>query len=458
MKIIICGAGQVGFGIARYLSNGDSDIVVIDKDPELIKRITEVLDVQGIAGLATQPNVLSQAGAHDADLILAVTRYDEVNMITCQVAHSIFNIPTKIARIRNQYYLDDSYENFFSRDHMPIDEIITPEVEVARTLMSFNDTPGVFDLVLLKEQRVKLVGVLCTEDCPLVRTPLRQLGELFPDLNIMVVAIFRDGHPILPNANEQMLPEDEVYFLVETSKLSRAMMAFGHEEPPSKRLIIAGGGMVGLTLGRLMAEANPQSNFTIIEKDRSVAHHIAETLQNRVILHADILESDIFKEVNIKGNETFLAVTNNSETNILASLLAKRQGVARAITLITSKNFETLIGPLGIDAVINPHIITISSILRHIRQGKITAVHTLRENYGEVIEASIGSSSMLIDVPLHEIRLPYGMMVISIIRGDEVIIPFGNIVIKNGDNVIFFAAQSVLKKAEQLLSVGLDYF
>jgi trk/ktr system potassium uptake protein len=458
MKIIICGAGQVGFGIARYLSSGDSDIVVIDKNPDLINRITDVLDVQGITGLATQPNILAQAGANDADLILAVTRYDEVNMITCQVAHSIFNIPTKIARIRNQNYLDSSYANFFSRNHMPIDEIITPEVEVARSLMSFIDTPGVFDLVSLKEHRVKLVGVICGEKCPLLHTPLRQIGELFNDLNIMVVAIFRQGQPILPNANEQMLPDDEVYFLVETVKLNRAMMAFGHEELPSKRLIIAGGGMVGRTLGRLLCDKNSSEKFTIIEKDRAIAHKIAEEMQNKIILNANILESDIFEEINIKGNESFLAVTNNSETNILASLLAKRHGVARTITLITSKNFETLIAPLGIDAVINPHTITISSILRHIRQGKINAVHTLRENYGEIIEASITSNSMLVDIPLNEIKLPYGMMVISIIRGEEVIIPFGNVVIKNGDNVIFFAAQSVLKKAEQLLSVGLDYF
>ena len=450
MKIIICGAGQVGFGIARYLAQGNNDVVVIDIQAHLIKKVTDLLDVQGVAGFATQPNILKQAGAHEADLIIAVTRHDEVNMIICQVAHSIFNIEKKIARIRNQNYLDASYKNFFSPQHVPIDEIITPEIEVAKTLKQFIQTPGVFDLIPLKEKSVQLVGIICKENCPLLNTPLKQIGELFPDLNIFIVAIFRNNTAIIPQGIDQILPHDEVYFTVQTTKFDRALMIFGYEKIFPKHIIIAGGGIVGETIGKLLKLDHHKPHFTIVEKDPKIAHHVAVEMPNNIVIQGDILENDIFKEMSVQGNETFLAVTNNSETNILSSIIAKRQGVERAITLITSKNFEPLVAPLGIDAIINPHIITISSILRHIRKGRIEAVHTLKENFAEIIETWVYDDSPLINIELKELKLAYGMKVIAIIREEKVIIPFGKATIRAHDYIIFFATQAVIKKAEKL--------
>ncbi|MCZ6466959.1 MAG: Trk system potassium transporter TrkA, partial [Alphaproteobacteria bacterium] len=230
MKVIVCGAGQVGFNIARHLALEKNDVTVIDQSPELIRKVTDTLDVQGVIGHASHPNVLEQAGAADADMIIAVTYADEVNMMACQVAHSIFDVPTKIARVRHQSYLEPVWANLFSRDNMPIDVIISPEIEVARAVTRRLEVPGAFEMISLADDKVKLLGVRCEDTCPLVNTPLRQLTQLFPDLNIVIVGLMREDRRIVPKGDDQMLPGDEVYFVVDSDQVARAMSAFGHEE------------------------------------------------------------------------------------------------------------------------------------------------------------------------------------------------------------------------------------
>ena len=231
MKVIVLGAGQVGFNIARHLSQENNDVTVIDQSPDLIRRISDSLDVQGMVGHASRPDVLEKAAAADADMIIAVTYADEVNMVACQVAHSLFEVPTKIARVRHQGYLEPMWSNLFSRDHMPIDVIISPEIEVARSVTRRLEVPGALEMIPLADDKVRLLGVRCEETCPLLHTPLRQLTQLFPDLNIVIIGLVRENMPMVPTADDHMLPGDEVYFVVDTEQLGRAMVAFGHEEP-----------------------------------------------------------------------------------------------------------------------------------------------------------------------------------------------------------------------------------
>ena len=228
MKVIVCGAGQVGFNIARYLALEGNDITVIDQRADLVRRISDSLDVQGIVGHASHPDILEQAGAEDADMIIAVTHGDEVNMVACQIAHSIFDVPTKIARVRDQSYLQPIWANLYTRDHMPIDVIISPEIEVARAVTRRLQVPGAFEMIPLVDGKVKLLGVRCDEECPIVNTPLRQLTQLFPELDMIIVGIMRDNLPIVPSADDQMLPGDEVYFVVDSDQVPRAMATFGH--------------------------------------------------------------------------------------------------------------------------------------------------------------------------------------------------------------------------------------
>ena len=230
MKVIVCGAGQVGFNIARHLALENNDVTVVDQNPDLVRRVNDTLDATGVFGHASNPDVLEKAGIANADMIIAVTYADEVNMVACQVAHSLFDVPTKIARVRQQSYLQPIYANLFSRDHLPIDVIISPEIEVARAVTRRLQVPGAFEMIPLVDDKVKLIGVRCEETCPLINTPLRQLTHLFPDLNIVIIGLMRDGNPMMPTADDYMLPGDDVYFVVDSEQVSRAMAAFGHEE------------------------------------------------------------------------------------------------------------------------------------------------------------------------------------------------------------------------------------
>lgn len=458
MKIIVCGLGQVGSGIVRYLASGDADIIGIDLDPENVKRVTDNYDVRGIVGNCAQPNVLENASAGDADILITVTQFDEVNILTCEIANTLFGTPMKIARVRDDSYRHARWSQLFESGDLAIDMVISPEYEVAKSLGRLIEIPGVFDMVPLHEEKLRLLGVICTENTPLIHTPLRQIGELFKDLNISIIAVFRDKTAFIPDSQAQLLPGDKVYFLVETKKLQRALYAFGFEDQQLKKLIIVGGGKIGLNLAQNLKQTKPSLPFMIVDRNREHAYKIVEQLQDKIVLHGDILEHGFFKELNVRGDETFLALTNSSETNILASLLAKHHGCRRTISLVTTQNFDPLMGGLGIDAIIHPHLVTISSILGKIRRGKIQAAHSLHEEFGEVFEAQVMESSKLIGIPMGDLNLPEGLIIASIIRGTLVEFPTKKFVLEPHDRLVLFSLKSKVKKAEKLLSVGLDYF
>lgn len=457
MKVIICGAGQVGFHIAAYLAGEQNDVTVIDQSAELIGRVNESLDVQAFVGNASQPDVLENAGAADADMIIAVTFADEVNMVACQVAHSLFNVPTKVARIRQQSFLEPVWADLFSRDNMPIDVIISPEREVAEAISRRLAVPGAFDMIPLADDKVRLIGVRCTEDCPIVYTPLRQLTELFPDLNIVIVGIVHDEKAFVPRSSDQMLPGDEVYFVADTEHVSRALATFGYEEPDAHRLVIIGGGNIGMNLARLI-EQNPEMTARIIERSQNRARKIAAGLPNTMVTWGDGLDAEILEEVNIGSADTVVAVTDDDETNILASLLAKRYGVKRTIALANKTTYASLVTTLGVDVLVNPRTITVSTILQHVRRGRIRAVHSLRDGFAEIIEAEALETSPLIGAPIRDSKLPDGVIIGAVVRDGEVLIPRGDTDLRVRDRIILLATTASIKKVEKLFAVRLEFF
>jgi trk/ktr system potassium uptake protein len=457
MKVVICGAGQVGYHIASYLASEQNDVTVIDQAPELIARVNETLDVQAFVGNASQPDVLESAGAGDADMIIAVTFADEVNMVACQVAHSLFNVPTKIARIRQQSFLEPVWADLFSRDHMPIDVIISPEIEVAQAISRRLAVPGAFDMIPLAEDKVRVIGVRCTEDCPIVHTPLRQLTELFPDLHIVVVGIVHEENAFIPKSTDQMYPGDEVYFVADTDHVPRALAAFGYEEQEAHRMVIIGGGNIGLNLAKVI-EATPDMTARIVERDQARARKIASMLPDTMVTWGDGLDAEILEEINIRSADTVVAVTDDDETNILGSLLAKRYGVERTIALANKTTYSSLVTTLGIDVLVNPRAITVSTILQHIRRGRIRAVHSLRDGFGEIIEAEALETSPLVGSQIREGKLPSGVIIGAIVRDGEVIIPRGDTDVRARDRVILLATAGSVKKVEKLFAVRLEFF
>ncbi len=458
MKVIICGAGQVGYHIARYLSDENNDVTVIDKQAALVQKISDSLDVQGIIGYASHPDVLQRAGAEDAEMLIAVTYADEVNMVACQVAHSIFHVPTRIARIRAQEYLRPIWQDLFSRDNLPIDAYISPEIEVARAIIRRLEVPGAFDSITLADGKVMLIGVLCDPNCPLVDTPLRQLDTLFPDLSMRIVAIIRGDQRIIPSRDEQVLIGDEVYFVCDADHLTRAMSAFGHEEPEARRILIQGGGNIGLFVAQQIEEHFPEVGIHLIEQSRSRAESIAQQLQRTVVLHGNALDNEVLEEANVALTETVVSVTDDDEGNILGSLLAKRYGCDRAITLINKTSYNPLLSPLGIDAVVSPRAITVSTILQHIRRGRIRSVHTLRDGFAEIIEAEAIESSRLCNKSIEELGLPSGVIIGAVVRNDSVFVPNDETVIRPQDRVIILATHDQVRDVERAFAVGLEFF
>lgn len=458
MRVIVCGAGQVGYHIARTLAAEDNDVTVIDQNETLVEKITNAVDVKGIAGHASHPDVLERAGAANAELLIAVTYADEVNMVACEVAHTLFQVPTKIARVRAQSYLDPAWGSLFNREGLPIDIIISPEIEVARAIGRRLQVPGAFDMIPLADDLVRLIGVRCDQDTPITNTPLRQLTSLFPDLNIVVVGIVRGARAFVPTGDDAMLPGDEVYFVSETAHVSRALALFGHEEPAHRRVVILGGGNIGLFLAQQLENDDQAMTAKIIEFDKSRAELIAERLSRTIVLNGDALDPDMLDEANIRAAETVVAVTNDDETNILASLLSKRAGCGRAVTLINKTSYSPLVSSLGIDVVVSPRAITVSTILQQVRRGRIRSVHSLREGFGELIEAEALETSSIVNKPLREAQLPDGVILGALVRGDNVIIPRADTVPRAKDRVILMAAEHAIKTVEKMFAVRLEYF
>ena len=458
MRVVICGAGQVGFGIAERLAAEDNDVSVIDTSPRLIQSISDSLDVRGFVGNGAYPDVLAQAGAEDAEMLIAVTFSDEVNMIACQVAHSLFNVPTKVARVRAQSYLRAHYGDLFSRDHMPIDVIISPEMEVGEMVLRRLALPGAFDVMTFAEEQLVVMGVTCDEDCPIIDTPLRQLTELFPDLASVVLGIARERHLFVPKADDAMLEGDEVYVAVERSQISRVLHLFGHEERQATRVVIAGGGNIGLYVARELEKRNSRARIRIIENSKERAVDIADRLRRTIVLNGSALDEEILREADVAEAHTTIALTNDDEVNILSCVMAKKLGSQRNLCLINNSGYPAFTRALGIDAYVDPRAVTISRVLQHVRRGRISGVYAIQEGAAEIIEAEALSTSPLVDRPLRDVTLSDGIKVGAIYRDGKVIFPNSETRVRAKDRVLVFAMANRVREVEQLFRVSIDFF
>ncbi len=458
MKVVVCGAGQVGFSIARYLSTHDNDVTVIDQSEELINHISGTLDVRGMVGFASHPDLLSRAGLHESDMIIAVTQADEVNMVACQIAHSLFNVPLKIARVRSKSYLNPEWAALYKPDNMPIDLIISPELEVARAIGRGLEFPGTFEVIPFADKIIQLVGIRCKPKAPILNTPLRHIEGLFPELDLSVLFIVRNDAGFVPLPSDQLQEGDEVYFLIPQEKLGVAIEAFGFSELKSQRLLILGGGNVGFCLGEEVESRHPEISLTLIEPDKDRATYVANQLTRAIVLRGDALDREILREANAKITNKVVAVTSDDKVNVLASVLAKRMGVEQAMALINSSSYSSLVNSLGIDSVISPKALTVSKILQYVRRGRIRTVHSLRDGFGEVIEAEAVGTSSVLGMTVGEINMPRSLIIGAVVREGQSLIPREDLVIKVHDRVIMMVTSPAVKRFEKLFSVRLEYF
>lgn len=458
MQVIVCDAGQVGSNIARYLSRFDTDVTMIDIDPALISAATNNLDVRGIVGHAGHPDVLKSAGAGDADLIIAVTQVDEINMVACQVAHTLFQVPKKIARVRQGTYLRPEWRDLFQADHMPIDHIIAPEVEVAESIQRRLAVPGAFEVIPMARGKAVFVGVRCLDETPILETPLNHLGDLFPKLTISIMALARGNEMLIPTGEEKLQAGDEVYFVAEADQVERVLALFGHEEQEGRRMVIMGGGNIGLNLAQRLEAQNSSLRIKLIEVDADQAKYVAQHLARTVVLHGDALEAELMAEAGVDKTETLVAASNDDELNILAALQAKRLGAERAVAIVNRQSISSLVGQLGIDVVVSPRLITVSSILRYVRQGRIRAVHSVGEGFGEIFDIEAAEGAEITGKSVQKIEKPSMLVVGGIVR-DEVFIPSKpDEIIRQGDRVVLLSHSDYVKKAEKLFSVGVGVF
>ncbi len=453
MRVIICGAGQVGTTIARLLATEGFSVTVIDNDPEQVRRVDESHDVRGVVGYASHPEALRKANAQDADMLIAVTRSDEVNMAACQVAYSLFGVKRRIARLRHSGYLDQDKSGLYAAEHMPIDVVISPEIEIAKGITRRLATPGAFDMVPMASGQVELLGIHVEDSrIPIVKERIGDLGKDEQFHGMSIVALVRKGRCFVPDSQDRVTVGDDVYVLARRGEVDDVVTAFGHRERVAKKLIIVGAGNVGLNLAKTVRRRSPLVDIKLIEQDEERAEHVAAELGGAVVvLHGDGLDRSLLDEAQAASTDTLVAVTNDDETNIFASVLARQAGCKRAITLVNKRSYETVLPALGLNTVVSPSAVTISTVLRHVRHSSVTALYTLREDFGEVIEAEIPEGSRLLRRPLGQLGLPVGMKIGAVIREKEVVFPQPDMQLQPGDTVIALVTYSYLKLAEALL-------
>ncbi|MFN4158343.1 MAG: Trk system potassium transporter TrkA [Gemmobacter sp.] len=458
MKVIICGAGQVGWQIARHLSGERNDVTVVDFDADLVRRATDTLDVQGVVGFASYPDVLERAGARDADMIIAATHSDEVNMVTCQVAHSVFGITRKIARLRAQNYLAEEYADLYRRDHLPIDVVISPEQEVAEAALQRIQAPATFDTESFMNGRAQLLGIHLDADCPVLNTPLRQLSELFSTLRAIVVGVRRDNRLFAPDPGDQMFPDDRIYVFTHTEDVNRTLDIFGKSTRKQERIVIVGAGNVGLGVARALEARADRVRAKLIEKNRTRAERAADVLERTIVLNGDGMDIELLQEAGIDKADVVLVVTDDDKTNLLVAVRAKQAGARMSIALVNDPTLVPMMGALDIDAYINPRATTVSSILRHIRHGRVRAIYSIGDAEAEVIEAQVLSTSPLSGRLIREIDFPEGVLVGALMKGDRVLKPTGDLRVAEGDVIALWSMAKDVPEVERLLQVSIDFF
>ncbi len=457
MKIIIIGAGEVGYNLAKKLSKEGHDVVVIDHDPEKVRHIDETLDVKSLLGKGSSPGVLKEAGIGEAEMVIAVTDSDEINMVVCLIAGTQSKIPKRIARIRNLEYTRET--QIFDEQHLDIDLCINPEMETAKTIVRLIENPGSADFAEFAEGKVELLGVKIEEDSYVVGKKLRELREvrdMFPDLKVLIVAISRDDRIVIPDGDETIFVGDILYAVVDRHSIRNVLVYLRKKEEPVKRVFIAGGSHIAFEVARQLQDSG--ITVRMIEKDSTRCERMAESLEKVLILQGEITDQRLLREEGIEDADFFVSASDDEDANILASLLAKRLGARKTITFVRHLHYLPVLPTIGIDAVVSPRLSAIGKIMHYIRRGKILSVATLKEEDAEVIETVALDTSDIVNRPIKELKFPKGAIIGAVVRGGEVIIPGGNDIILPDDRVVIFALQSAIPKVEKTLMVKLEYF
>ncbi len=455
MNIIICGAGRVGFTIAKLLSDQNHSITVIDQSSDDIQKINETLDVKAIVGKATSPVILEKANIAETDMIIAVTRNDEINMLICQIAYSLFKTPKKIARIRSQEYLDPKFSQLFNKENLPIDFVISPEIEIAKSIHRKLESPGSSDNVPFANNNIRLLEILVDERCPINNIKLNDLTKKFPKLNANILGVVRDDKFIFLKKNDVMKKNDKAYVAINASQIQETLEAFGHNDSISKKILLIGGGNIGYNLAKYIESSANDIRLKIIEKNKERAEFLASELSNTIIINGDGLDEEVLKEANLEETETVIALTNDDEDNLMVGVLVEKFSKnKRTMVLTTKPNYSLLQSSLKIDDLIDPRMNTVSSILKHVHKGTIESAYSILNGEYEVIEAEIIETSDLINKELKSADLPDEIKIGAVLRDKEVIIPRSNYIFKKNDIIVFLAQKDQIPLVENIFRIS----
>ncbi|MBW1780732.1 MAG: Trk system potassium transporter TrkA [Deltaproteobacteria bacterium] len=452
VKIIIAGAGEVGFHIAQRLSEENHDVTLIDKDLQQIKRVAENLDVQALLGSGTSPRILKDAGIKDADMLVAATDSDEINLMACLMVKTLNPYLIKVARVRNEEYLQEG--ELFSKDVLGIDHVINPQAEMVHRIQNIIETPGASEVLDFVGGKVKLIGFFVTQDSPFVDRKLASFSE-FKE-RILVGAIVRGDQVLIPQGEDIILAGDLVYVVARNTELSETLGFLDIKQETSRRVIIVGGGQTGAALARRLDRT--KISVKIIEKEGDTCASLSEMLDHVIVINGDGTDKDLLEEENIRDVDFLVAVTGDEASNILMGLLARGLGAKKTVTRVSRLSYIPLMSAIGIDTVVSPRLAAVRAILHYIRPGKIIAVAPLKGEQAEAFEAEALETSDIVNLPLAKVKMPKGAIVGAIVRGDDIIIPRGDSVIRPKDHLIIFALQEVAPKLEKLLTVKLEYF
>jgi trk system potassium uptake protein TrkA len=456
MKIIILGAGQVGLSVAANLVSEDNDITLVDINPSALQVISERYDLRTVTGVASHPSVLEKAGAKDAEMILAVTNCDEVNMIACQVAYTLFHTPTKIARIREIEYLKNS--PLFAQEALPVDVLISPDRLVTEQIQQLIKHPGALQVLDFADGKVQMVVIRASYSGVLEGNSLRDLKNKLKDIEYKIAIIYSSGKPIIPNGDTIIKADDEIFFISSKKSMNKLLQHIRIKDKPLKNIMISGGGNIGL---RLAESLENEYKIKLLEVDQKKAFHAAEKLKNTIVLYGDATDEELLSEENIDGCDVFCALTNADEVNIISSMLAKRLGARKVMALINRAAYVDLVQSNTIDIAISPQQATIGSLLAHVRKGDVVVVHSLRRGAAEAIEAIAHgneSSSKVVGKKIQDIELPQGTTIAAIVRGNDVLMVKKKTIIEANDHVILIVSDKKhVAKVESLFQVDITF-
>jgi len=460
MKVVILGAGRVGYSIARYLAYEEYshyDITVVDNDLKTLEKTAEKLDIQPVFGHASYPEILKQAGVEDAELLIAVTACDEVNIVACEVAHALFNVPTKIARVRSASYLNEQWIHLFHNRNVAVDRIISPEVEIARSLSQNQEVVGAFRVIGLCQNRIKIIGVKAKEGALILNTPIRLLATVVPQVDMVFLSIKRAETLFFPGGHDMIREGDEVYIATRHEDVLLCMESFGHYDHQQRNIILVGGGNIGYTFAIDMEKID-NMNVQLVEKDPIRCEFLAKNLKKTEVFNGDALDTELLNSLNFTDCEEVITLTNDDKVNILSGLLMKRQGAKRCSTLLNQDQYTSLVSSLGIDATISPKTVTVSTILQSIRFGKVETVHTLDDGETEIIEAKVRTTSHIIGLSIEDVMIENEIRVIALQRQEDIIFNPQKMIISMDDILVMIMRKEAVPRIERLFSIRPGYF